>query len=471
MLDDKYYREPLVLRNCWDRIQHHYEDLICLSDHQDGNCSRAKLEANYGVRLYKCSRLVCNFSRVGCTTKALRDRHTQSHERSFKCGFPTCQFATIGFFTQNQLKQHTDLFHFRAGAQRTDEGITIDLDRETLEQALLDTMEVGETEYLNLLLDKLPQPPLNLLIHLAYLKGSNIATLETLKGRGAIYDDQSSRTLLASVRDSEDGNPGVPVYIWKAMNSVREEYNIFQAKSKSKTNGLAEGPAEGPQTALTEAIEGGSVEVVRWILANGGDIKEQIFDNRLPVTPLDYLFARQLIRSTDYRSRGPLMLDIDLLVLESGSDVKDGRSLHSLVQCQILPEEHSSYLQMAKLLLKYGSSVRKDALHYVIGCNYSWDLGQLLLENGADIEAYYTTGPSSSPTPLMRCLTANHRKAAEFARALLEFGAKTDLKADDISKGKEYKLDPKKFAKWTGISWDELVSSTPRSQASAIVPP
>lgn len=459
MLDDKYYRDPLVLRNCWDRIQNRYEDLICLSDHQDGNCSRAKLEASYGVRLYKCSRLVCNFSRVGFTTKALRDRHTQSHERSFKCGFPTCQFATIGFFTQNQLKQHTDLSHFRADTKRTDEGITIDLDREILEQALLDTMEVGDTEYLNLLLDKLSQPPLNLLMHLAYLKGSNIATIETLMGRGATYDDQSSRTLLASVRDGEDGNPGVPVYIWKAMNSVREEYNIFQAKSTSKTNGLA----EGPQTALTEAIEGGSVEIVRWILDNGGNVKEQIFDNRLPVTPLDYLFARQLIRSKDKRSRRPLMLDIVQLLLESGSDVKDGRSLHSLVQCQILPEEHSSHLQMAKLLLKYGSSVRKDALHYVVGCNYSWDLGQLLLENGADIEAYYTTGPSSSPTPLMRCLTANHRKAAEFARALLEFGAKTDLKADDISKGKEYKLDPKKFAKWTGISWDELVDSTRRS--------
>ena len=251
------------------------------------------------------------------------------------------------------------------------------------------------------------------------------------------------------------------------MNSVREEYNIFQANDTSRGIGVA----EGPQTALTEAIEGGSVEVVRWMLENGGDVKEQVFDNRLPVTPLDYLFARQLIRSKDKSSRRPLMLDIVQLLLESGSDVKDGRSLHSLVQCQILPEEQSTYLQMAKLLLKYGSSVRKDALHYVIGCNYSWELGQLLIENGADIEAYYTTGQTSSLTPLMRCLTANHRKAAEFARALLESGAKTDLKADDISRGKAYKLDPKKFAKWTGISWDELVGSVQVSQASAAPPP
>lgn len=467
MPDDKYYREPLVLRSCWDKTQHRYEDLICISDHQANSCSCDALEANYGSRLYKCTRLVCEYARTGFSTKAQRDRHTQSHERSFKCGFPRCQFATIGFFTQNQLKQHTDLSHFRTGFQTIEEGVTPDLDRETLEQALLDTMEVGETEYLNLLLDKLSEPPLNLLIHLAYLKGSGLATLETLKGRGAIWDHQSSRSLLTLVRDAEDGNPGVPVFIWKAMNSVREEYNIFQAKIKSKSNGLT----EGPQTALTEAIEGGSVEVVRWLLDNGADVKEQVFDNRLPVTPLDYLFARQLFRSKDKRSRRPLMLDIVQLLLESGSDVKDGRSLHSLVQCQILPEEHSTYLQMAKLLLKYDSSVRKDALHYVIGCNYSWDLGQLLLEHGADIEAYYTTGPSSSPTPLMRCLTANHRKAAEFARALLESGANTDLKASDILKGKGYKLDPQKFAKWTGVSWDELVESTHRSRAAASIPP
>ena len=80
---------------------------------------------------------------------------------------------------------------------------------------------------------------------------------------------------------------------------------------------------------------------------------------------------------------------------------------------------------MAKLLLKYGLSVRKDALHFVIGCSYSWELARLLIEYGAELEIPYTHNDTKAPTSLMRCLTANHKKVAEFAKFLLESRAKT----------------------------------------------
>ena len=422
------------------------------------------MEEYYGERIFRCNHLMCTSSRIGFRAKVERDQHARFHKRSFKCGYPSCKFAKIGFFSQNQLKQHTEVLHMGSVGQTSNERATVDLDQVTLEQAMLDAVELGETEYLDVILDRIHQPPLNFLMHLAYLRGSKVAVLDTLDRRGAAIDDRESLRLLIHKGDRD---PRVPVQIWSAMTRIREEYNIYQ----SSAGGRGIGVAEGPQTALTEAIEGGSVEVVRWLLDHGGDVKEPIFDHKLSVTPLDYLFARQLFRSKDKHLRRPLMQDIVQLLLESGSGVDNGSSLHNLVQCQIHPEEQSTYLDMAKLLLKYGSSVRKDALHYVIGCNYSWELAQLLIENGAEIEIPYTLHDPNAPTPLRRCLRANHKKAAEFAKFLLESGAKTQLKADDLSRGKEFKLDPKKFAKWTGTSWDDLVASAQRSEAAAALPP
>ncbi len=349
--------------------------------------------------------------------------------------------------------------------QGPNEGAVVDLAEETLEQIMLDAVELGETESLAAILDRLKQPPLNFLIHIAYLKGSNsVAMLEMLKHRGADVDDRDSLRLLAKVGDRD---PAIPTQIWTAMVRIREEYNIFQISSENRRAGVA----EGPQTALTEAVEGGSLVCVRWVLAQGVDIEEKVLDNKLSVTALDYLFARQLTRSRDKRSYRPLLLDIIQLLLDSGSDVRDGRSLHSLYQCQFPAEEQSSYLETAKLLLKHGSSVRTDALHYVVGTNHSCELAQLLIEHGADIEANFTTGDPNSPTPLQRCLKYNHRKAADLARFLLESGAKTQLRANDYSRRTDFKLDPKKFAKWTGFGWDELVDQMQSAQNMTALPP
>ena len=357
-----------------------------------------------------------------------------------------------------------ELFHLKDNARGPDESSVVDLAQENLEQIILDAVELGESESLKAILARLPQPPLNFLIHLAYLKGSNVATLETLRDRGADIDDRGSLRLLAKVGDRD---PAIPAYIWTAMVRIREEYNIFQISSEHRRAGVA----EGPQTALTEAVEGGSIGCVRWVLAHGVDIKEMVQDNKILVTPLDYLFARQLTRSRDKRSNRPLSLDIIQLLLESGSDVKDGKSLHSLCQCQFQPEEQPAYLETAKLLLKHGSSVRTDALHYIVGSNHSCELSRLLIEHGADIEANYTTGDPNSRTPLQRCVMYNHRKAAEFARFLLESGAKTKLRANNYSRKADFKLDPKKFAKWTGLKWDELVNQMQSAQNIAALGP
>ena len=241
---------------------------------------------------------------------------------------------------------------------------------------------------------------------------------------------------------------------------IREEYGIVSSLSSTSM-------IDGPQTALTETVESGSVECVRWVLDHGVDLKEPLWDNRLSSTPLDYLFARQLTRSRRTISQRPLPLEIIHLLLDLGVDVKDGRALRSLTQCQYPSEEQDAYTEAAKLLLNHDSPVKKDALHYLIGTNYSCELGNLLVENGADLEDP-ALGTSGS-TPLVRCLGVNHRKGAMFARFLLDSGAKTDLTAKDLIA--RHKLNPKKFAKWTGVGWDELVATTQGAHGYSNLPP
>ena len=71
--------------------------------------------------------------------------------------------------------------------QSSNERAAVDLDQVTFEQAMLDAVELG---YLNVILDRVHQPPLNFSMHLAYLRGSKAAVLDTLERRGAAIDER-----------------------------------------------------------------------------------------------------------------------------------------------------------------------------------------------------------------------------------------------------------------------------------------
>lgn len=124
--EGKYAGEPLVLKQCWERIERRYKALIHPSDHRSNRRSPL-LEEHHGAQLIKCNRLACSFSRTGFSTKIGSNSHAQSHIRSFKCRFETCKFATIGFFSEGQLNQYTKLFHTTDNVRRPDGGSPINL--------------------------------------------------------------------------------------------------------------------------------------------------------------------------------------------------------------------------------------------------------------------------------------------------------------------------------------------------------
>ena len=87
------------------------------------------------------------------------------------------------------------------GRKKDDEEVSLDLTEETLEQAMLDAVELGEADYLAAILEKQQRPPVTLLLYIAYLKGSNVCVLETLARRGANFDDRMSLGLLMKTRE------------------------------------------------------------------------------------------------------------------------------------------------------------------------------------------------------------------------------------------------------------------------------
>jgi hypothetical protein len=87
-------------------------------------------------------------------------------------------------------------------------------------------------------------------------------------------------------------------------------------------------------------------------------------------------------------------------------------------------------------------------------------MGWLLIENSADTKALYIAYGNLEATPLLCSLRTNSQKAAEFARFLLESGAKISLSESDFRTMSEIRMNPKKFTRWAGVGWNDLVRST-----------
>lgn len=65
----------------------------------------------YGSRLFKCSRMSCDFFHYGFRTRKQRDDHMMKHKNSFACSFPWCLRNALAFSSQNDLRRHISETH------------------------------------------------------------------------------------------------------------------------------------------------------------------------------------------------------------------------------------------------------------------------------------------------------------------------------------------------------------------------
>ena len=220
--------------------------------------------------------------------------------------------------------------------------------------------------------------------------------------------------------------------------------------------------SDGPQNALTAAIEGGSIEVIHWLTSRRVRFDEQVMDIRQAITPLDYLFLRHR-KCNSERSR-PLPVEMITFLLDNGVAITGGTALQCLIECSFSKQEQSAYVDMAGILIQRGAVVKPGMLHCLVGSNFSCEMGRLLIENGAHMEVPYIAHGKPEETPLFCSLRTQSQKAAEFARFLLQSGAKTNLRESDFRTERRIKMEPKKFARWAGMGWDDLVRSVAASE-------
>ena len=435
---------PLApLTKAWKTCQEEYERSLSTLDQHPDSTMHEELERYYGSDLYKCNRYMCNWSRIGFQSKVRRDRHVQSHMRSFKCGFGSCPYTKIGFFSQAQLNQHIEIKHIDFRLERATNQVVHEITGTTLEKAILDALEMEIPDLLAGLLDEAKDINLNLLMCIAYLKGLKVSILQVLLDKGASADDRSTLDLISTVSLDDHW---LPPHLIFAIIRVREEVKISQSSSSTR------GASDGPQTALTAAIDGGSISTIDWLLIQKIDVNEKLRDTTLEITALDYLCRRQQVRCADRQARRPFPLEIMRLLLDQGVDVSDGRALYHLVQCAFLPEEEPAYVEAARLMVENGATFKSDMLHYLVPNNFSVALARLAVENGANLDAEFMR-----ETPLSRALKGvqKKKKAAEFARFLVEGGAQ---KIPELGSGG--RMDRRKFKSWAKVEWDELLRVT-----------
>jgi len=95
---------------------------------QSGDGIREKLEKYYGLHLFKCPRLSCNFFSNGFATANQRDQHLGKHQRPFRCTILGCPNGTIGMSSEKGLQKHTKEAH--GDVQHVDEFPDEDEDEE-----------------------------------------------------------------------------------------------------------------------------------------------------------------------------------------------------------------------------------------------------------------------------------------------------------------------------------------------------
>jgi len=64
------------------------------------------IQEMYGINLYKCSRLSCNYFSNGFSTSDLRDQHLEKHDRPFHCTVGGCPIVVFGLTTAKELEKH-----------------------------------------------------------------------------------------------------------------------------------------------------------------------------------------------------------------------------------------------------------------------------------------------------------------------------------------------------------------------------
>ena len=395
------------------RIRKRIDELSCPTAKHIRDCHCESLQKHYGNSLFKCPRRSCKWFQDGFPSQGERNKHVKAHERPFKCSNLRCDFATMGFLSQFQLAQHLSICRENAKPMTVPIPQNVDLTSITLREALNDAIDIGQPEYFEALLQAVEKPlPIKLLsdLMLRALSSTSSKIVELLH------------------------------------NSVSLDLN-------NCGGWLLRHP-------VITAVEGGSLEILKYLLDNGADLLETSSD----CAPRRYRYRHQY--SALDLAVCLLSVEITQVLLASSGRWNTTQALQCLTGQRKLPEDHGDWvrqtrLDIAHLLLEHGAKASEVSMHG----EYDPEFAIFLIENGADVNRSSDTRRKRNP--LYDALMINTAESAEFAKMLMEHGADPTIRSGQRTpaslKGAQ------DIHKHLGITFDELVESTKGARQNYIL--
>lgn len=400
-------KSPLSIFAVYMEFHCQLDLLLCQGKHHEPGCYCQELQNSYGQRVFKCDRFGCRFHQLGFETRRERDTHVKAHDRSFKCPETACQFSDIGFKSETALRQHVDQFHRERFVIQSTSQIFNDMEPKQLESLLVDSVLANEIGYVRHFLG------------------------------GASDEETSNEAYLTALRSSSVAMVELFLHSGKNIDEAQRSQHSY--------------------VPLIEAVRHINFEVAKFLLSRGCDLHKK---DTSPTENNDWRALDLVMRIYNPDSS----LEFVTLLLDHGVDL----SMRKVNLCALISSNIKNCLPVIQMLDIFKSTARNgdgfnDVLEAVGERNYSIEIAEYLLKNGANIN---TKGSNSRPrgaSPLHLAARKSSLNAAKFVKFLLESGADPFLKVRDRLPGDQY--GAQKISKWLGITWDELVESTVSARA------
>ncbi|KAG5654814.1 hypothetical protein KAF25_011001 [Fusarium avenaceum] len=104
--------DPTTISATAIRAYRMLERLLCHKNTHEQDCKCLVIQKHYGSVIHRCPFLTCRFHQLSFETRAIRDGHIKHHDRPFKCWVQACEYSTLGFSTAAQRERHQTQSHF-----------------------------------------------------------------------------------------------------------------------------------------------------------------------------------------------------------------------------------------------------------------------------------------------------------------------------------------------------------------------
>ncbi|KAH7249586.1 hypothetical protein B0J15DRAFT_536886 [Fusarium solani] len=98
--------DPLTISRVSIELHRRFDTSLCGTAH-----NQQKITHHYGINIFKCGFLRCQFHRRGFGIQSDRRSHEKNHDKPWKCDVAGCDYAEIGFISRRMRDDHLQSSH------------------------------------------------------------------------------------------------------------------------------------------------------------------------------------------------------------------------------------------------------------------------------------------------------------------------------------------------------------------------